>query len=55
MSQRGAKMSSKRSVPGAHSEEVKAAKQYLRSKHVVVGRGYTDERILREAAERERY
>lgn len=54
MSQRGAKKSSKRSVPTARSEEVKAAKQYLRSKQVIVGRGYNDERILKEAAERKR-
>jgi len=55
MSQRGPKQSSKRSIQSARSEEVKAAKQYMRSKQVVVGRGYNDERILREAAERKRY
>jgi len=55
MSQRGAKKSSKRSVASARCEEVKAAKQYLRSKHVNVGRDNNDERILREAAERKRY
>lgn len=55
MSQREAKKSSKRTVSSARSEEVKATKQYLRSKHVIVGRGYDDDRILREAAERKRY
>ncbi len=55
MSQREAKKSSKRTVSSARSEEFKAAKQYLRSKHVIVGRGYDDERTLREAAERKRY
>ena len=41
------KKSVKRTVT-ARSEDAKAAKQYLRSKYVAVGRGFDDERILRK-------